>query len=211
MTTKHHPDDATLVSYAAGSLPAAFELLVTHHSDTCQQCCQRIDEAEQLGMAMVEGISPVPTIRRKQFANLLEQQPLANTDQTPDMLCRSHHLPTPLQILLNQGKQSLPWQRLVPGIQKLELDDNLKLIKIEPGISIPMHSHCGNEMTLILRGSYSDELGHFQPNDLVDLNGDIEHQPIADGHEACICLVALDAPLKFRNLLPRLLQPYIGF
>ena len=86
----------------------------------------------------------------------------------------------------------------------------LRLFKIAPGMAIPLHTHNGNEMTLILKGSYSDELGRFKAGDVADLDNDTDHQPIADTQEDCICLIATEAPLKFKGLLPRLMQPFIG-
>ena len=46
--------------------------------------------------------------------------------------------------------------------------DNLILLKIAPGKSMPVHSHQGAELTQILKGAYDDELGHFAPGDIAD-------------------------------------------
>ncbi|TMV57076.1 transcriptional regulator, partial [Thioclava sp. BHET1] len=47
----------------------------------------------------------------------------------------------------------------------------------------------------------------FAKGDVEVAEGDLEHQPIAGPGEACICLAATDAPLRFSQLIPRLLQP----
>ncbi len=47
---------------------------------------------------------------------------------------------------------------------------DLRLIKVEPGQSFPEHGHTGWELTLVLRGSYSDEFGTFRPGDVADLD-----------------------------------------
>ena len=86
-----------------------------------------------------------------------------------------------------------------------------RLLKVAPGKSILPHTHRGNELTQILQGSYSDEVGHFKAGDISDLYDETEHQPIVDGDEECICLVALDSPLKFTTLLGKVLQPLTGF
>lgn len=126
---------------------------------------------------------------------------------------RLHCLPTPLLQLLEQGDPSLPWKLLVPGIQQIMLpcgDSYFRLLKIAPGVSIPLHTHTGSELTLILQGS-CDEMGRFCLGDVADLDPDVEHQPITDRAEACICLVVIDAPLQFKGFLPKLLQPFTGF
>ena len=45
--------------------------------------------------------------------------------------------------------------------QILNDDDEIKLIKMDPGASVPMHSHGGKEYTLVLNGSFCDEYGKY--------------------------------------------------
>jgi len=236
MSINHHPDEATLLSYAAGSLPLAFELLVACHLRSCPHCQARVAEAEALGGMLLEALEPVPVAGRDELMKLMQPEP-ADPMLTDDMALetmfdvdtghnatgssliveepwrRAIELPKPLRHYLEHGDVDMPWRRLVPGIQQISLgeaDGRLKLLKIAPGISIPLHSHEGSEMTLILEGSYTDELGRFQAGDVSDLD-EVEHQPITDGNAPCICLVATDAPLRFNDLLPRMLQPFTGF
>lgn len=246
MNLNHHPDDASLVSYASGGLNHAFAVLVGCHLERCAQCQQRVEQAEQLGGLLLEGLLPAGRSlspaqladaqaelqRRQAFMARLDEQmeaetgaPQLGTVQTDpraasagrpantDISRRQPPLPAALQTLLQQGDSNLPWRRLVPGIQQIKLDSdegNLRLLKIAPGMSIPLHTHRGSELTLVLEGSYSDELGRFSAGDVADLDGDVDHQPITDGNTDCICLIATDAPLRFRNFLPKLLQPFTG-
>ena len=85
------------------------------------------------------------------------------------------------------------------------------LLSIAPGKSMPVHSHQGSELTLVLKGAYDDELGHFAAGDVADLDSDVEHQPVVSRGETCICLAALDAPLRFPGRIARMLQPLFGF
>jgi putative transcriptional regulator len=62
-----------------------------------------------------------------------------------------------------------------------------------------------------LRGSFSDEVGRFCRGDVADLDDQIEHQPLVDSEEDCICLIATDAPLRFTTLFGKLVQPITGF
>ena len=66
------------------------------------------------------------------------------------------------------------------------------------------------ELTVVLSGHFADELGRYGPGDLAEVDGDTNHQPIADSHRDCICLIATDAPLRFTGLMGRLMQPFIG-
>ncbi len=218
MNAHHHPDDATLMSYAAGALPESFETLVACHLQFCTRCKQRIREAEDIGAALLEAAEPTTNRGRDQFFAQLMQEPDIDPMMDPvtaesAAVKRQHAFPAPLQQLLKNGDTGLAWRRLVPGIQQIRMetrDGGLRLLRIQPGMSIPIHTHHGSEMTLILDGSYSDELGRFKPGDVADLDPTVEHQPITDGNVPCICLVATDAPMKFQGLLPKLLQPFVG-
>jgi putative transcriptional regulator len=66
------------------------------------------------------------------------------------------------------------------------------------------------EMTLVLKGAFRDELARFGRGDVEIANEDLEHTPVAEEGEDCICLAATDAPLKFNALIPRIAQPFIG-
>ena len=72
---------------------------------------------------------------------------------------------------------------------------------------MPVHSHGGTELTQILRGAYHDALGQFAPGDIADLDSGVEHQPVTVPGTACICVSALDAPLRFPGWLAQRLQP----
>jgi putative transcriptional regulator len=45
---------------------------------------------------------------------------------------------------------------------------------------------------------------------VADLDEHIEHQPVIEDGEDCICLIATEAPARFKGLVPRLLQPIVG-
>ncbi len=225
MSHNHHPDEATLLSYAAGVLPESFDILLACHLRECEHCRAGVAEAEQLGGLLLEAIEPVTVHSWAGELGQLEAEPQLLCNPRPDLICvpspelndptqRQQPLPAPLQQLLAQGDTDLPWRWLAPGIQQIRLatsDGGLRLLKIAPGISIPRHSHQGSELTLILQGTYRDEQGRFRAGDLSDAAPELEHQPITEEPGPCICLVATDAPLRYRSLIASLLQPLTGF
>ncbi len=111
---------------------------------------------------------------------------------------------------------SVPWRWLGPGVRYCQLPlsagakGDLRLLKIAPGRRMPEHGHGGTEMTLVLRGAYSDETGAFRSGDMQDVDGELEHQPVVDPVEGCICLVAAENPARFKGVISRLLQPWSG-
>lgn len=84
-----------------------------------------------------------------------------------------------------------------------------RLLKIPAGQPVPEHEHNGRELTLVLTGSFHDKVGEFVHGDVEDVDQKTFHRPIAASVEECICLAVTDAPLIFKNLLPRLAQHFI--
>ncbi len=62
----------------------------------------------------------------------------------------------------------------------------------------------------MLKGSFSDISGRFGPGDFEETDESVDHQPIADPGEDCICLAVTDAPLKFKSRIVRMIQPLLG-
>ena len=49
----------------------------------------------------------------------------------------------------------------------------------------------------------------YARGDVEIADGDLEHVPVAEPGEDCICLAATDAPLRFKAMIPRLAQPFM--
>ena len=75
---------------------------------------------------------------------------------------------------------------------------------------MPEHGHNGLELTMVLAGSFTDDGARFGRGDVETADVGVEHQPVAEAGDACICLAVTDAPLRFRGPVARLLQPFIG-
>ena len=207
---QHHPDTSTLISYAAGALSANFTQIVKFHVDNCPACQKIINEGEQLGGQLLNSNPSTSTQAKTSSFDDFWQSHIQDTQLTDAKVASTLTYDQMLDTLQDGQK----WKPLVPGIAQIKLmsgaQGTLRLFKIAPGMAIPLHTHSGSEMTMILKGSYTDEIGRFKAGDVADLDNDIDHQPIADTGEHCICLIATEAPLKFKGLLPRLMQPFIG-
>ena len=90
---------------------------------------------------------------------------------------------------------------LTPGART-----RLQLLRIAPGKALPDHGHGGEELTLILKGSYSDHTGRYGAGDVADLDMELEHAPRVDSDVECICVVATEAPTRFKSFWARLAQ-----
>ncbi|WP_066016836.1 ChrR family anti-sigma-E factor [Endozoicomonas atrinae] len=215
MSCNHHPDDSTLLSYGAGSLPDALSMVVACHLAVCDDCHDKVAHAEQIGLRLMEQ-EPVESISKSSrdwmLAMLDEpvEEVCSETWKTPEADLDGD-IPEPLRPMIGQWFSDLHWRTMAPGMKQFILpasQGKLRLLKIAPGTFMPSHGHSGSELTLVLKGSYSDELGRFSAGDVADVDPDMTHQPVADTHEGCICLIATDGPLRFKGLVPRLLQPF---
>jgi putative transcriptional regulator len=110
---------------------------------------------------------------------------------------------------------SLRWRGLGGGVRHLPINTGAsrakaRLLYIPASSKVPDHGHRGLELTLVLAGSFYDEGAWFRRGDVEEADATVEHQPVAGPEEACICLAVTDAPLRFRSLIPRLAQPFLG-
>ena len=217
MSIHHHPDDSTILASAAGALGEGFSLVLAAHMERCPRCRSRLAEAEALGGELLGGLPPVDMIADG-LASVWQRIGTAPADEQPRPPgpTQPDGMPAVLAPYLGGGIDSIRWRSLVPGIRQHPLDavdsgkGSVRLLSIAPGITIPHHSHRGGELTLVLRGSYVDEIGRFQSGDLADLDESVDHQPVADTDEPCICLIATDDRLHFSGVFSRMLQPLIG-
>ena len=98
---------------------------------------------------------------------------------------------------LNQIK----WKQVYKGFKefnpKVSDENELKLIKMDPGASVPLHSHGGQEYILVLNGSFCDEYGKYNKGDMQINDQKIKHTPVACKDEGCICLTITEKEVIF--------------
>lgn len=231
MTPRHHLDEATLVSYAAGALPEAMAIVASTHLDACRQCRDGLLGADTIGgLLMAQQQAPANNRGdagrthglREAMVHQLDQEPASRAARHDQPTARSapaapasaDRLPTPLHPYFGEFYSQLRWRWVGPGMHCIKAPEarggKLIMLKIAPGRSLPVHSHGGSELTQILQGAYDDALGHFAPGDMADLDGSTLHQPVTSPGVACVCVAALDAPLAFSGWFARKLQPVVG-
>lgn len=210
MTIRHHLSDPLLMAYAAGNLPEAFGLVVATHVSMCDACRAQLAAFEAVGGAVMtaEAVALADGALEAVMARLGVPegvQPFAKPK-------RAHKdLPAPLQDYIGGGLAEVKWRSLGMGVRQVILPTakgaTARLLYIPAGQAVPDHGHRGTELTLVLRGAFRDATDRFGPGDLEIATEELEHTPVAEAGEACICLAATDAPLRFNALIPRLLQP----
>lgn len=216
-TIVHHPDTATLMSFAAGSLPEALAAVVAVHVDMCARCRHEVASLDKVGGMLLETLPPVALTgpRPGLSVDSLRRPAPAAEGTGGARRGRNGHAPA-LEKLVGCELPQVAWRWLAPGLWHKPLPlspaagGDLRLIKVAPGVALPDHGHTGCELTLVLEGAYRDALGHYLAGDIADLDEDVEHQPVSDPHIGCICLIAAERKARFKGLLARLLQPLTG-
>lgn len=213
----HHPKIDTLADFAAGRMDEARAVVIATHAAQCEECARAIADIEAAGGALLDAVEPVamtPDALEKILARADETANIV-LPETPARDARPEKR-LPISAYLKGGVEDVKWRPVAPGLAQSVIEAQgyrsgvLRLLKIDPGTRMPRHTHKGEEVTLILRGAYEDEVGAFGVGDLADLDGDQTHSPMAVGDEPCICLIATSAPLAFKTIAGRIAQPFIG-
>ena len=95
----------------------------------------------------------------------------------------------------------IKWKQIYKGFKEytalIDDNDDLKLIKMDPGVSVPIHSHGGKEFILVLEGSFCDEYGVYSKGDIQINDQKIKHTPIASKDSGCVCLSITEKDVIF--------------
>lgn len=216
MTISHHPAEALLLGYAAGTLDAGTHVVLATHLAACRSCRDLVCRMEDLGGEMLSA-SPATTMAAGAFgkiaARLDEREPArpAATQPHSEALSDVPGLP-PCARRLEAGQ----WRWIAPGLHLQSLKPPVAsaarvfLLRAKPGMRFLPHGHSGAELTCVLKGSFSHDGERYAEGDFDCGDSDRDHA-IAIGEESeCLCLVAMTGDLQFRGLAGRIVQPFIA-
>ena len=222
----HHLSEEILMAYAAGSLPEALSLVVASHITLCPECRAEVERYEALGGSLIDDIDPA-SVSESALSDIfarLDHDESSGGDGVPwggsltpeRREIADPSIPRPLRDYLDRDLDSLAWRTVIRGVEEAEInleagDCRTRLMRIQPGVAMPRHTHSGEEVTLVLEGGYSDAAGHFGRGDVQTADPSVDHQPVADPGEVCLCLVVSDAPLKLTGPIGRWLNPFISY
>lgn len=207
---QHHLTDALLMAYSGGTLPEAFSLTVATHVSMCDECRARLGAFDSVGGAIIEA-ADMPQMAPGAMAAALARGKAAPRAKAPAP--RDATLPAPLHAYIGSDLDAINWRPVGMGVKQAILptdkEATARLIYIPAGVAMPDHGHRGTELTLVLQGAFRDATARFGAGDIEIADEDLDHIPVAEAGEDCICLAATDAPLRFRGLVPRLAQPFL--
>ncbi|WP_041522078.1 ChrR family anti-sigma-E factor [Gilvimarinus agarilyticus] len=228
MAITQHPSGDWLSAYAAGSLPLGQSLCVAAHLEYCSQCRQNYSRLSQLGGELMQTLEPAPSQKLSLEALMAridtqpEQPPQDIEAEGLDLSPEPRQLspdnnsgvPRSLRKLIPNGYDKLKWSRISWSIRSAELcrdDKGLKveLLRIKPGGASPKHTHLGDELTMVLQGSFSDEEGVYHAGDFMACDQTDTHTPVASVDRECICLTVTQAPIQLSGFFGRWFNPLL--
>ena len=110
------------------------------------------------------------------------------------------NLDSPLNSIIGD-LNNIDWKNVYKGFKEFKVpvndNDSVKLIKMDPGTSVPLHSHNGKEYILVLDGSFCDEYGEYNKGDMQINDQQIKHNPTACKSNGCVCLSITENDVVF--------------
>ncbi len=222
MSITHHPEDATLMGFAAGTLSEPFSIIVAAHLEMCAVCRGTIRTMDELGAAKMQVAPPVEPdlgaleslLQRLDGPDPADRAPITRIPPRPG---NAAGLPDALARVIGGGIDTIKWRKVMPGVEDRRVMfkrrqgvHSLRFLRARPGMSLPEHAHVGTELTLVLQGALRDGGRVFGPGDVTDMDDEGTHNPIVDGAQTCTCVIANEAPPLFKQLKFRVLQKMIG-
>lgn len=208
-------------AYAAGCLDPAFALLVETQSALRADIADHVRQSEVIAGVLFEreDRSEMADGAVDRAFGLIDDLEVSGTSEKSavrdagNALDELLALPEPLRTQAIDAAGNKGWRFTAPGIRRLNLDcgseAEVELYRIEPGASVPRHTHEGYEATLIAAGGFTDETGSFGPGDVAMKGPEDTHQPVADPGEPCYALAVRDGGLRFTGAMG-LVQRILG-
>ena len=172
-----------------------------------------LGEAKSLFTSMYLYLNSVAAKKASVFDNMLAQdfneldgiepKTLKYTDciKTLDSTKKNRNVVSnPLNLLVG-NLNNIDWKTVYKGFKEFKIPlndkDSIKLIKMDPGTSVPLHSHNGKEYILVLDGSFCDEYGEYNKGDMQINDQQIKHNPTACNSNGCVCLSITENDVVF--------------
>ncbi|MBT6028231.1 MAG: cupin domain-containing protein [Porticoccaceae bacterium] len=216
-TVNHHPESSMLVDFSAGNLAIAPSICVSAHLHFCNQCRNELLRLDQVGSKLMS------EVELTEVGDHLFDSVITQIDQLPDSSAAAvsstsdmadGRYPLLVNKLINGSEAAPTWRRMSASVDVAQVTTGQKeyevaLHKICAGGKTPRHNHNGQEFTVVLKGSFSDEHAVYKEGDFLFCEpGDI-HQPMGAQNGECICLSALAAPIKLSNPFGFLMNPWL--
>ena len=231
MTSEHISVDDLLLAHAAGRLPEPVGLVVATHIALAPERQSAYREYEAIGGAMLQDLRPA-ALSAGAFDRLVARLDdegdairvptgssaragIARAENVREGGAVDASIPAPLRDYIGGPIDELPWKHYgAVSEASLSLDEaayRTRLIVLKAGRSVPKHTHDGQEITVVLKGAFNDGIGRYGRGDISIADAHVDHQPVAEASQDCLCLTVTDAPLRLTGTFSRFLNPFLRF
>lgn len=210
MSIDHHPDAMFLASYATGQLDLGRHVAVATHLLACAECQEAVASFTEMGGVMLDAL-PEAEMSSEAFARLsaaLEAPAPAPPSTAPTL----SEIGLPDFVRRYPVK---PWRSVAPGLRMRPIilpepgPTRAFLLQSAAGAKLADHTHSGMEITCVLSGGFTHQGGHYGPGDFDLGDSAIDHRPVIDPGEDCLCLVVMEGRLRLKGMLGALLSPLV--
>lgn len=211
-----------LAEYALGGLSTPARVLVESHLELSPHAERWLDDIHAVGSTLArDAKQPSSQPSHPHVFDQIEPVSFADSDAALQSVFEaiesdekaSLSTPKALEQFLGMPVDQVPWKKVMPGLAEYKLPDvngsEVSLLRIDGGKAMPVHTHHGSEITLVLQGGFSDSNGHYGVGDIAYADDDVNHRPVADAGEVCICFAVVDAPVELTGPIGRLMNSFI--
>ncbi len=199
-----HLTDDLIIAYVTGAAPDGVALAAAAHLTYCAECRRQAEAHEAIAGALLaeEPVGDAPDI-----STVMDR-----LDETTESVTvpKAGPLPAPVAAMVGMDFDQIPWRFRLPGVYVHEISnedgDDISLMKVRPGASIPSHTHEAEELTVVFEGELEDGGTTFKAGDISVADASVDHKPRAGGDTACICLAVLSGGVKFTGPFGRALN-----
>jgi putative transcriptional regulator len=210
----HHPSDELLLAYAAGTADEAISLIVATHMHFCVLCRMRGKTMDAVGGTLLEELAPTPLDDGALNATLAKLDDIVPYER-PRRAASRDGTPAVLRPYIGGDLRDVRWRNMGPRLSYVELmrrgPVTVRLLRGVPHADSGIHTHQGPELTLVLKGGYTDVTGNYGPGDFQIADDGLIHNPVADPGEPCINLAVTTGSIRFQKLLQKIAGPLFGF
>ncbi|PMO40849.1 transcriptional regulator [Vibrio splendidus] len=228
---KHHPNAAILKDFVDGTLADSVSLIVSSHVELCEHCQQQVsmltaqaaDSVFESDTSAFDSDTSGLQLSDSEMDAFLSDDGEFDFDAIAQITADSSQAievtPEVQQVTVADTTFTIPralnsvarkdWMNLGKiSRARLDFDDeahHTSLLHIDKDGQVPCHTHKGFEITLLLEGSFEDEMGVYNKGDFIWLDGDHTHQPATK--EGCVCLTVSSDALYFTKGVSQLFNP----
>ncbi|CAH6891626.1 putative transcriptional activator ChrR [Vibrio chagasii] len=218
---KHHPNEAILKDFVDGTLADSVSLIVSSHVELCEHCQEQVRQltAEAAINVFDEQQAASNDVTNSFLDDDIDFDFDAIEQITADLSLAVEVEPKVEQVTVSDTTFTIPralnsiarkdWMNLGKiSRARLDFEDDAhhtSLLHIDKDGQVPCHTHKGFEITLLLEGSFEDEMGVYNKGDFIWLDGNHTHQP--ETKEGCVCLTVSSDALYFTKGVSQLFNP----